>query len=226
MDKLIISQLNLYHEIKTSVTKLENVLKHQEQIQKNHSIPKKYKPPKHLTVFESSDCLLQNSFEQEYKRLFFNHLHHIITANKVALELKIIRLQSICQDIENKLPEKTNLPEPECGNYRKLLYKLNITVQELDPKFKHMLCTSQQISKDVQPATSKQTNTISDLCQRAKSVTQQTPPPGHTTPSSARYDRKRQSQVKHPKGEKKQQTLTKYFLGPGENHQPITPDYT
>ncbi len=235
MDNEIMSKLHFYKEMKTSITKLENLLQYQEQIQTNHSIPKKFKPPQQPILFEANDYSLHNSFEQEYKKLFFAHLHHIITANKVTLELKKIRLQSTLQDIENHLSETPKIPDTDNNKYLEVARKLDITDQNLGPKLKALLLVTcqkkhqndegSQAVQHQQPTnriTKFKENTTTSLHQTTRTIrtipissntSDTTPSSGTTQPN--KLNRKRKNPHKHPESDKKQQTLTNYFLGLG-----------
>ena len=83
MLSIIKIQSNRYKIIKTKIAKLEKEIRYQVEIQKHHSIPRKYKPNQALQIYESSRKL-QLEFDTAFEQLFFTHLNKVIYANTVA----------------------------------------------------------------------------------------------------------------------------------------------
>ena len=82
-------QSNRYKTIKTEIVKLEKEIKYQEEIKKQHLIPRKYKPNQTPHIHDPSGKI-QSEFNTAYEQLFFKHLNKIINANTVASEIKKI----------------------------------------------------------------------------------------------------------------------------------------
>ena len=90
LTKEIATQIEQYKSVAASIRKLESTIQYQERIEIHHVIPRKFRDfrPTHLTIFQPPNNVLHNNFEKEYNHIFFSHLHQVITANKVTLELK------------------------------------------------------------------------------------------------------------------------------------------
>lgn len=104
MKKQLDSLANGYLHCQNNIKTLEKTLVFQKRIQKYHTIPKKFLP-RHLSIAQPNNGNLQRSFDEQYKKLFFNHLNETIKINNLSLELKKTKLASFLDKFTTLLTE-------------------------------------------------------------------------------------------------------------------------
>ena len=88
------------------IKELSATIEQQQNMEVFNTIPKDYKPLKQLKTTSSS---LNEEFTKEYNKLFFRHLHKVITKNQIELQLHSSALISIIVQTERYL---SKLPLP------------------------------------------------------------------------------------------------------------------
>ena len=99
----ITKQIESYQNLKSTVTKLENILLYQRKTQNNNTIPRKYQPTQYLQVFGENEKNIQSRFDNDFKISFFKYLDEVITTNTIALEIQTCRLKCIISTTDSLL---------------------------------------------------------------------------------------------------------------------------
>ena len=92
----------------TDINRIDKTLHYQEMISSTQVIPTKYLPK---CQPETEDMSLQNRFNPQYKKLFFEHLKSVISYNTTSITIKRALLHTEIRTIENILINFTETPK-------------------------------------------------------------------------------------------------------------------
>ena len=126
--------------LNNSIIHLEKIIQHQKQIQLQQKVPWKYSP---RTQLENKDTTLQDTFNREFKDLFYKHLEKVISANVISLEIQKTRLNVLIQNAETKMIHMSKSPDNLQQIYDEFLSRTNITNYQPGIALKLRLPTSQ-----------------------------------------------------------------------------------
>ena len=96
-----------YCHLKQEIQQLSDVIRYQKAISNSHVIPRQYKP-KPVFISQPNNGKLQQSFDVQYEKIFFEHLSRVIKENEIAMGIKQARLDSLIQTVE-KTPTDNEL---------------------------------------------------------------------------------------------------------------------
>jgi hypothetical protein len=109
--------------IKYNISKLERTLSYQRSLQKNQQIPKKFSPQSYL---ETDNISLQNTFKQQFNKIFYDHLTAVINNNTISLQIKKAQLESEFRQTENILINSIEPQNKLITIYQKFLEDINL----------------------------------------------------------------------------------------------------
>lgn len=232
------NQIKLYnHEIST-INALNKTLKYQNNIRSNHTIPRKYKPSHQLTIAQPNDGTLHETFNNEFKSIFFKHLNEAIKTNTIALEIKKARLSNIIKTTESTIIKSNEKPEIIKQEYHRFITEIKIQNHTPPPELQNKIpptaipnqatsvptetasatntrvhqSTTQQPMSSVPLITSKPTS--SPISQSTNSTTDKT--------QQADVNKKRKHPEQHPKATKRHQPSLHHFLDKSRLSNPNT----
>ena len=109
MNKALKNAAEEFLYTKERIRILESTLKYQKNIKSFKTIPKKYTSTCTLKLAENNDTALQlqQTFDSEYKKLFYKHLDKVMSENTIALEIKKAKILSQNLHFERLLKEES-----------------------------------------------------------------------------------------------------------------------
>ena len=96
-----------YCHLKQEIQQLSDVIRYQKAISNSHVIPRQYKP-KPVFISQPNSGKLQQSFDVQYEKIFFEHLSRVIKENEIDIGIKQARLDSLIRTVE-KTPTDSEL---------------------------------------------------------------------------------------------------------------------
>ena len=88
-----------YCHLKQEIQQLSDVIRYQKAISNSHVIPRQYKP-KPVFISQPNNGKLQQSFDVQYEKIFFEHLSRVIKENEIDIGIKQARLDSLIRTVE------------------------------------------------------------------------------------------------------------------------------
>ena len=166
---------------------LEKTIQQQEDMLTYNTIPKKYKPQTVLSTIQPNDKLTDD-FNRKYETLFFNHLHNVLTNNKIAFETTKSTTDKILAQTETYL-SSTQVPSQTITEiYHNFLTTNKITNHKPLPILQNKL---------------SQTSTHSN------------PTPNHNQDTDIKPKKRRTKKRKQPIEQPNSDKKSKSFLSPG-----------
>ena len=123
MEQIIKKQQEEIKLLTTDINRIDKTLHYQEMISSTQVIPTKYLPK---CQPETEDMSLQNRFNPQYKKLFFEHLKSVISYNTTSITIKRALLHTEIRTIENILINFTETPKQLQDQYRNFIAEVNI----------------------------------------------------------------------------------------------------
>ena len=186
-----------YNRLKVETTQLEKKLLDQKHMLSEKKLPKKYSPSHHLYC---EDDNVLSEFNREYKELFFKHLHSVIVANTIVVQIKTTHMTNLLRDMEKTFLKSTEPTHLLQNQYKTFIDRTGLHNYQPSVQLQQKLLLWQTADT---PITTVNVN-----------------PSTTTNPQTLR--RKRSPPTDHPKAVKKQR-IKNHFLekGPFHNHPPI-----
>ena len=106
----ILQQAKYYQKELSSLKKQENLIKQQTTLQVHQNLPKKHTPNLPTILSQTTKHKLNETFNNDYKKLFFQHLSKVVTHNTLTLEITKEKVSNIVHFTEQQLAS-SDLPQ-------------------------------------------------------------------------------------------------------------------
>lgn len=198
-----------YRKHQRIVETTETTIQHQNQIRAKKEIPKKHRPkPPTIINSEQSKKKFDQSFQEEYSKLFLRILEEAISQNTITAELEKARCLEIIIRTEKELCTSLEPPILILRWYTDFLQRLNLTDHEMSPelrvKLHHSETTPSAPSFSLKPKPTPKKNKRPYQSKRKSN---------RDTPT---FGQKRKSSSQEPKPMK--QMKLDHFLAKGQRH--------
>jgi hypothetical protein len=124
--------------LKDKINRLENALRYHQHLQNKQILPPRFSPK---CFIETEDISLHNTFKQNFKKIFFEHLTAVINNNTISIQLKKALLETEIKQTENILINSSEESQEKLNFlYQKFLQETNTSQpNELNPALIHKL---------------------------------------------------------------------------------------